>query len=125
MLPDTYLALVVSVAAFIVCGLFFPLFPLDGSDPSRNRPSLEADEKGGDAPALVGVSSLTEIAEQQARPAPERPLGQIHSCERNNTTYFMTPDKIRSIKADGHYTKIYDGAAHVFVRGRSPSWREY
>ena len=26
----------------------------------------------------------------------------------------MTPDKIRSIKADGHYTKIYDGAAHVF-----------
>ena len=115
-LPDTYLALVVSVAAFIVCGLFLlSALPLDGPYPFRNRPTLEADGKGGDAPVLADVSSSTEIAEQQGRHAPDKPLGLIRiPYERNNATYFITPDKIRSIKADGHYTEIYDGAAHVF-----------
>ncbi|WP_193171116.1 MHYT domain-containing protein [Nisaea nitritireducens] len=116
MLPDTYLALVVAVAAFVVCGLFLlSALPMDGPLPVRGTTAPEADETREDASALAGVSASDEVAAQQARPMPTGPLGRIRiPYERNNTTYFLTPDNIRSIRADGHYTEIYDGAAHVF-----------
>ncbi len=116
MLPDTYLALVVAVAAFVVCGLFLlSALPMDGPRPVRDTTAPEADETRENASALAGVSASDEVAMQLVGPMPPGPPGRIRiPYERNNTTYFLTPDNIRSIRADGHYTEIYDGAAHVF-----------
>jgi NO-binding membrane sensor protein with MHYT domain len=108
-LPDTYLALVVAFAAFVVCGLF-----LLSALPMEDAPKLESDEERAPA-ARVSIPRSGEAPAQPEWPATMPAFGRIRiPYERNNTTYFLTPDEIRSIKADGHYTEIYDGAAHVF-----------
>ncbi|WP_420403272.1 MHYT domain-containing protein [Nisaea sp.] len=116
MLPDTYLALVVAVAAFVVCGLFLlSALPMEDTRPIRDTPAPEPHTPGENAGAPAGASLSGGGAAHKADQAPAAAHGRIRiPYERNNTTYFLTPDNIRSIRAAGHYTEIYDGAAHVF-----------
>lgn len=111
-LPDTYLALVVAVAAFVVCGLFLlSALPMDDTA-GRGEPAQTGELAA--AGTVSPVVSPAVASEELAAPA-HPPHDRIRiPYERNNTTYFLAPDEIRSIKADGHYTEIYDGAAHVF-----------
>ncbi|UUX51860.1 LytTR family transcriptional regulator DNA-binding domain-containing protein [Nisaea acidiphila] len=113
-LPDTYLALVVAVAAFLVCGLFL-LSALPMEDP---RPLREDPAPGPLPEATASVAGTVPAGERTApevRHVAAAPNGRIRiPYERNNTTFFLAPQEIRSIRADGHYTEIYDGAAHVF-----------
>lgn len=122
-LPDTHLALVVAVASFLVCGLFLlSTLPVeDRSGLSRAGAVLEAPPPmaAGHAGLLTGGEGEDRI--QTARPgeAEATLAGEAQGplripYERNNVTYFLRADDIRAIKADGHYTEIYDGQGRFF-----------
>ncbi len=108
-IPDGYLALIVAVAAFLVCGLFLlTALPLDAARPPRvASSSAEATEPSAaaeiDAVAGREGSATTASAEQARLP-----------YEQHSTTYFIDAERIQAIKAEGHYTWLYDGTETYF-----------
>lgn len=99
LISDGYLALIVAVAAFLICGLFllttFPLVDIwagEGGQTSPSQPSAEVER-----------SATAAAADGQLRQTSRLPY------ELNKTTYFMDIDKIFSIKAEGHYSVLFDG----------------
>jgi NO-binding membrane sensor protein with MHYT domain len=96
LISDGYLALFVAVAAFLICGLFlhtaFPVEDIwaDGAEPSL--PRRAQNEIAGDAEAA----------------GPARRTDRL-PYELNKTTYFLDVDDIFSIRAQGHYTVLFDG----------------
>jgi NO-binding membrane sensor protein with MHYT domain len=95
LISDGYLALFVAVAAFLICGLFLlTTFPSE------------------DIWALEGHPSSSDQALEEAEI--EAANGSVQQTDRlpyelNKTTYFMDVDKIYSIKAEGHYSVLFDG----------------
>ncbi|HUN49605.1 MAG TPA: MHYT domain-containing protein [Candidatus Sulfotelmatobacter sp.] len=117
-IQDGYLALIVAVAAFVVCGLFLlSALPVAVSRSaatveapvaaSRQDAAVSADQATGDTGAVAGgevVSPRKEAAD--AAPAAER---LRLPYELHNKTYFIDVDRVQAIRAEGHYTKLYDG----------------
>ena len=105
-IASDYLALIVAVAAFIVCGVFLlTALPLEGAG-ERLQPA-------GAAPALAAAMppGPAETAEAAAPAAGERPRLPY---EQHNAVYFVDAERIHAIKAEGHYTRLYDGAEDYF-----------
>jgi len=110
MLPDSYLALFVAVAAFLLCGVFLltalPMpepktVPVDDDQPLPAPPM---------APALSVVPAATEPA-----PAAADESERVRvPYEQNNRVYFLDAARIRAVKAEGHYTRILDGEDSLF-----------
>ena len=91
-IQSEYLALIVAVAAFVVCGVFLlTALPLEA------EPAAAADPQ----PPLDGV-----------QPVPAD--GPRLPYEQHNATYFVDIERIHAIKAEGHYTRLYDGAQVYF-----------
>ncbi|HXZ01196.1 MAG TPA: MHYT domain-containing protein [Stellaceae bacterium] len=104
-IQSDYLALIVAVAAFVVCGVFLlTALPLEGG--KRLLPAAAA--AGEPARAAVPVS---DGGEPPALAAGERPRLPY---EQHNAIYFVDAERIHAIKAEGHYTRLYDGAEVYF-----------
>ena len=111
-IQSDYLALIVAVAAFVVCGVFLlTALPLEGGEPAL--------------PATAAAAAPPLPAEEPALPAPaetegDEPAGLTagdHArlpYEQGNATYFVEVERIHAIKAEGHYTRLYDGAEVYF-----------
>jgi NO-binding membrane sensor protein with MHYT domain len=109
-IASDYLALIVAVAAFVVCGVFLlTALPLERAA-ERLQPAL-----AGAAPAAIAAAPLPAPAPAEAGEAPpaagERPRLPY---EQRNTIYFVDAERIHAIKAEGHYTRLYDGAEDYF-----------
>ncbi len=104
LISDGYLALFVAVAAFLICGLFlltaFPLEEIWNEEAYRTTLQPSGTESGSDANA--------DAADNSVQPFNRLPY------ESNKATYFMDIDKIYSIKAEGHYTVLFDGQDNHF-----------
>jgi len=118
MLPDTYLALIVAVAAFLVCGVFL-LTALPMAGPDKAAGDADVADATAAGPAAGEVASL--VAEADAdRPATPAPAANDEGervrvpYEQNNRVYFLDAARIRAIKAEGHYTRILDGEDSLF-----------
>jgi NO-binding membrane sensor protein with MHYT domain len=102
------LALIVSVAAFVLCGVFLlTALPLDGATgwPAAASPPAPATT----APAINGAEPVAQ--KDPVAAAEEHPRLPY---EQHNATYFIAADRIQAIKAEGHYTRLYDGAEVYF-----------
>lgn len=84
------LALVVALSAFVICGLFL-LTAIPGTLEEQ-----QADEASEDEP------------EQANGHADRLPY------EHNNMVMFMPVEQISAVKADGHYTRLFDGNSEMF-----------
>lgn len=103
-IQSDYLALIVAVAVFVVCGVFLlTALPLEGAG---ERLLPEAASAG--APARAPAS---EGGEPVAAAAGERPRLPY---EQHNAIHFVDAERIHAIKAEGHYTRLYDGAEVYF-----------
>ncbi len=115
------LALIVSLAAFIICGLFLLMtVPIgvaadefagirapDGADPA---PSTETAASPIDEPEKTGRRSTRDAALSKAfseTPTTEKPPRIPY--QREDTVRFLAPDDILAIKAQGHYTGLING----------------
>ncbi len=97
LISNGYLALFVAVAAFLICGLFlltaFPLEDIwakDAQQSSAEQPSAETAEVAGQATGPVRQTNRLPY-------------------EVNKTTHFLDIEKIYWIKAEGHYSVLFDG----------------
>jgi diguanylate cyclase len=112
-IQSDYLALIVLVAAFVVCGLFLlTALPVEGAEePTRLPVAPSADL------AAAGVSTVVANAEPAAAPKEAgAPTGDHPRLpyEQHNATYFVDAENIHAIKAEGHYTRLYDSAEVYF-----------
>lgn len=135
-ISDDYLALIVALAAFIVCGLFLlTALPLDGmsrpADGARATDDAgsvpEPEPEPGVVPTPAAASGEAELAEAEAladaappviaaaERSAERSGGRLRvPYEHNGATFFLDADRILAIKAEGHYTRLYDGHDSYF-----------
>jgi NO-binding membrane sensor protein with MHYT domain len=114
MIQDGYLALIVALAAFVVCGLFLlTALPLPA-------PRLIAASGG---PAIAATFSAPE-ATALPRPAAPKPIpsrGKLETLEKlrlpyeqGGLTFFLDAGRVTAIQAEGHYTRLYEGQESHF-----------
>lgn len=98
-----YLALIVAVAAFVVCGLF-----LLSALPLQLQPQPAGMPRGA-----------TAAAEAPAEPAPAPASASVAEplrlpYERSGVTYFIDAAAVAAIQAEGHYTRLHHGGGSHF-----------
>jgi NO-binding membrane sensor protein with MHYT domain len=112
-IQDGYLALIVALAAFVVCGLFLltalPL-PMGG---------LIAAPAAGPAIAFPAeeppLPAVPEPAPRSARPAAIEPAERLRlPYEQGGLTFFVEAARVTAIQAEGHYTRLYQGNENHF-----------
>jgi diguanylate cyclase len=118
-----YLALIVALATFVVCGLFLlTALPLEASlleiDNDDAATTVSDEDRAAKAPPVLDEALLLEWVEprrnneEAGRVASREPMRLPY--EQHNATYFIDADRVQAIKADGHYTLLYDGEETFF-----------
>jgi NO-binding membrane sensor protein with MHYT domain len=106
MLGNEALAMVVTLAAFVICGAFLlagaTFFPEPGEVEAAAAPD----------PAPPAPAPAPELP--SATPAPPPPPPRPVPYERDGRTLFAEPASIAAFRAEGHYTILYRGAERVF-----------
>ena len=110
------LAIVVAVTAFVICGLFL-LVLLPDRLPDSTGETPEQGDAGTEKPVaqrLTLVSSNEEAGEPAPTPAvPRIPVNRI-PVNVGGTTRLLAPEEIYAVRADAHYTYVFDGAETHF-----------
>jgi diguanylate cyclase len=117
-IQSEYLALIVLVAAFCVCGVFLlTALPLESAAREASPPlaaavpALAAEPRPlSDAPAPLAEDAEPPAVREEANGADHPRL----PYEQHNAIYFVDAERIHAIKAEGHYTRLYDGAEVYF-----------
>lgn len=119
-IEDGYLALVVALAAFIVCGVFLlTALPIErigwaGVSGSADRETTESGVPAESRAAPSHVAGEPDRARNGAA-IPPSATGKLRlPYEQNNTTYFVEAERVATIRAEGHYTRLYDGKDNLF-----------
>ncbi|HVT51435.1 MAG TPA: MHYT domain-containing protein [Dongiaceae bacterium] len=108
-IKDGYLALIVALAAFVVCGLFLlTALPL----PNAGLVAAGAPLPVMDAPALPEPETDIQLAVQPAKPAEPERIRLPY--EQNGLTFFVDATRVTAVQAEGHYTRLYQGQENHF-----------
>jgi len=109
------LAIVVAVTAFVICGLFLLVLLPDGRDGTAQERVPTAEAVLGPVLSSAAESDVAEIApEAAARVAAPGDAPQRIPVNRNGSTRFLAPEQIYAVRADAHYTYVFDGADNHF-----------
>ncbi|GAB2175553.1 MHYT domain-containing protein [Dongia sp. agr-C8] len=108
-IQDSYLALIVALAAFVVCGLFLlTALPLPAAGWIA-------------APAGAPISAAFAAPEPRALPHATVPRTAADTQERlrlpyeqGGLTFFVDANRVTAIQAEGHYTRLYEGQESHF-----------
>jgi NO-binding membrane sensor protein with MHYT domain len=92
------LAIVVAVVASIVSGLFLLILVPDRSGPDIKSPATSTD---------VGVDAAASDTAPKAN-------GAFLPVERDRAIYLLPVDMIVAVRANAHYTEVFDGSATYF-----------
>ncbi len=109
--PDL-LAIVVAVVAFVVSGLFLLILVPDHLDRKLSAGTVARVESTADGQAAAEPPSATDQGERVE--APRRPAGNNLPVERDRATYLLPVVDIVAVRANAHYTTIYDGRTTYF-----------
>jgi NO-binding membrane sensor protein with MHYT domain len=94
-ISNDYLALIVALATFVLCGAFVLT-----SATAQLEPAPEA--------------ALAPAPQPAAQPAPTKPRPPRIPFERNGKTFFASAEEIVAVRADGHYTTLFRGDEELF-----------
>lgn len=112
-LSQSLLAIVVAVATFIISGFFLlivlPARPREGDAAARAAPGVGPSEAGSDAPDAA-TDPLQLGRGNGARPA----AGVRLPVEKNGRTILLDAEQIFAIKAEAHYSRVFDGQDDYF-----------
>lgn len=117
------LALLVALAAFIICGLALliaiPADALAAAGGGTVHDPAPPNADGNPAwPSFTASAGLAHAARSGPQPHASsnhvQPLPVRIPYERDNATRFLPADAIAAIRAEGHYSKLLDGAAEYF-----------
>jgi len=109
-IKDGYLALIVALAAFVVCGLFLlTALPL----PHAGLVAAGAPLPIMNAPAFPAPAAEIHAAAEPARPAEAHERLRL-PYEQNGLTFFVDATRVTAVQAEGHYTRLYQGQENHF-----------
>ncbi len=111
-LDNEKLALIVIVSSFVLCGLFLLLaFPVSNQ-------ITNATNSDGSEPLMESNVSGEILPLHASTPLANTGLDKIRAMkipyEQNNVVKFLSAHNIHAVKADGHYTCIYNGVDKLF-----------
>jgi diguanylate cyclase len=116
------LALLVALAAFIICGLaLLTAIPAEALamagggmvDGGFLPPADEGSARAGRS-AAAGAAAGGGLSTRPPAVAADPPLPVRIPYERDNGVRFLSADAIAAIRAEGHYSKLLDGTAEYF-----------
>ncbi len=109
MIQDSYLALIVALAAFVVCGLFLlTALPLPSA-------GLVAAPAGATIAAAFVAPAPQAVAQRPApRATPDATEKLRLPYEQGGLTFFIDVARVTAIQAEGHYTRLYEGQESHF-----------
>jgi NO-binding membrane sensor protein with MHYT domain len=108
MIQDGYLALIVALAAFVVCGLFLlTALPL----PTAGWIAAPA---GAPIAAAFSAPEPRVTPPQAPRPMPEALEKLRLPYEQGGLTFFVEAIRVTAVQAEGHYTRLYEGQESHF-----------
>jgi len=113
------LAIVVAVTAFVICGLFLLVLLPDGLDQAAEGQAESAAAEDLPDRRLTLVASEESHAGgvrgpgSESEPEPLPKLVRI-PVNRNGATRLLTPQEIYAVRADAHYTYVFDGVEDHF-----------
>ena len=111
-LDNEKLALIVMVSSFVLCGLFL-LLAVPVSNEIINASNSDGPEpfmKSGVSGEILPSHASTTLADTDA----DITRAMKIPYEQNNVVKFLSAHNIHAIKADGHYTCIYNGVDKLF-----------
>jgi len=91
-ISNDYLALIVALATFVLCGAFLL------------------------TSATIGISEITAVpimSKGQPQPNPPMRIARL-PYERDGKTFFVAASEILAVRAEGHYTTLYRGDEELF-----------
>ena len=115
------LAMIVAVAAFVICGLFLLIaIPIETAaqngpqvtEPAKVTPSSEPEPELR-APAAV-LSRVGDTMDIGNRGDPHQRLSGRIPYERDKTIRFFSADQIAAVRAEGHYSRVINGTDEYF-----------
>jgi NO-binding membrane sensor protein with MHYT domain len=115
-LSSDLLAIVVAVVAFIVSGLFLLILVPDRSARSASlAPEPAAPGRGMVPPPVDSALSATTRSDGLApRQVPASDHPHFLPVERDGTTHHLSVDNIVAVRANAHYTYVFDGTGTYF-----------
>lgn len=111
MIQDGYLALIVALAAFVVCGLFLlTALPL---------PSAGLIAAPAGAPIAAAFAAPEPLPQSSKATTPSRVQPEVAEklrlpYEQGGLTFFIDATRVTAIQAEGHYTRLYEGQESHF-----------
>ena len=108
LLSPQLLAIVVAVAAFLIFG-----FTLLVALPDGPREQADGDAVTGQPEAKADPAKPAEAPANGRGPSHGAPLFKL-PVQKNKTTLFLDLESVVSVRADAHYTRIYDGKETFF-----------
>lgn len=103
------LAIVVAVTAFVICGLFMLVMLPDRLDENAERGQEETAEEQQVAPIVSSDEEGDATGSQEPAVAPPR-----IPVDRNGAIRLLAPEQIFAVRADAHYTYVFDGVETHF-----------
>jgi NO-binding membrane sensor protein with MHYT domain len=110
-LSPNLLAIVVAVTAFLICGMTLLMALPDRPEPEDETAAATAAQI--EAPAQAAAAPANGVRHDVAPAAEGGPQWRL-PVQRNKTTIFLDLDRIVGIRADAHYTCVYDGTESYF-----------
>ncbi len=124
-LSSGMLAMIVSIAAFLICGFFLLIaIPVQNrfaeqaatAGDTINATKRETDEAAGSGPRRIGEAALSTAYAKGGPNERKQHLAHLNRIpyERENTVRFFAIEQISAIRADGHYTRVLNGGSEFF-----------
>lgn len=104
------LALIVALSSFVICGLFL----LSAVPSSTTKDQSIAPENLGDTETVDEKPAPSIALSRAMTTAPDPEIENRIPYDRNKTIRFLSPASIYLAKANGHYTKLYNGEEELF-----------
>lgn len=113
-IQDGYLALIVALAAFVVCGLFLlTALPLPAG--LIAAPAGLAMPPAFQPREALPHPELRAALQQPSLPAVPETSDKLRlPYEKGGVTFFLEAARITAIQAEGHYTRLYEGGQSHF-----------
>lgn len=114
-LENGTLAIIVTLAAFVICGTFLlsaVTFVTPGAAAAKASQEAQTDKTAKHADAPLNPKAATDAAVQRASVSAEAATGHEEAVvripyERHKKTYFISSDAVAAVRAEGRYTYLY------------------
>lgn len=110
------LAIVVAVVAFIVSSLFLLVLVPDADAAGKRSVGLPATPVPGNTESAGDPEAADPVRDEPAAALLSTALPSVLPVEKDGTTHLLSVDNVVAVRANAHYTYVFDGTATYFCQ---------